>query len=669
MCAMLLVLPAIPAGSIAGSAYAQPSDAANPSDDTAETDGAAAAGVTLTWANLGAPTEVDLYPDGDRNISMRVPDGLTATRLRGVIQAPMNIDAGFLEISDGDGRFLGSVNLPPATSAQPVTPFDVDISAARGSASSLDLSFAVRPIDDVDNICGPTQKLTLSDLSTEFTGEQLPPTTIANFFPSVLEQATIYAPIDASAAEQQAVLTLVSTLPRLYNPLKPRITVVTHPRGAVPPPAPGLGRAVVVEKGRAGLTVEGAGTPGAFLRVSGDDDALSSQVSLLANQLQPLAQTATARVDEAGAEAELVGDTLTFSQLKASGETTFIRTSSFGVDFDRTALGSRFDSLKVHLLADYTPVQKDDSATVVVKSQGLVVYRAALNDTGVLDATFDLDSPMLGQRWIRLDFALNYTPPQTCGPLTAPITFQVDPRSTLTMHRGGPPLGGFGAFPAEFSPNFMVAFDGSGPDQLSYAARIVAAVARLTSTELTPKVVDLDTAANATSGALIVANSKSLNQLPLNPPVRGDGSTINLALPTESQVDVNDGLGSIQAFADPPHNRSVVLVTTTTEWGLVEPLFRYIDGTDRDWSQLNGDVLAAGAAGTPTSLAVRPADDVFEAPQSGASGMSSEGGVVWGVVGAVVGAGVVALIVLAVTLLRRRRRSAFAGSSNAVNER
>ena len=120
-----------------------------------------------------------------------------------------------------------------------MTPFDVDISAARVRGSSIDLSFTIRARDDADRVCGPLQRLTLSDLATVFTGTQPPVTTIANFFPSVLEQVTIYAATDANSAEQQAVLTLVSTLARIYAPRTLPISVVSQPRGALPPPASG----------------------------------------------------------------------------------------------------------------------------------------------------------------------------------------------------------------------------------------------------------------------------------------------------------------------------------------------------------------------------------------------------------------------------------------------
>ena len=643
--ALLLTLSAILPLSPAGTAYAQPDNSTDPP---------AAANVRLDWPTLGLKPEVFLGANSSTDFTIPVPPGLTPSRLQGVIHAPMNIDAGFLEISDGDGRFLAAVELPPPASAQAVTPFDVDVSAARLRTSKADLSFNVRPRDNAAEFCGPLQQLSLSDLATVFTGTESPATTIANFFPPVLERVTIYTPTNSDAAEQQSALMLVTTLARLYNSQPVAITVVAQPRGATPPPAAQLERAVVVESGGpVGLTVERAGSPDAYLRIFGSGDELSAQASLLVNQLQSLAQTPASRIDQAGSDAPLSGDTLTFSQLNVSGKTEVLRTGSLTIGVDRAALGAgRVDSVQVHLLADYTPVPKDDAASVVIRSNGIVVYRTALDNTGVLDAKFDLERPTFGQG-INLDFALTYTPHEACGPLIAPINFQVDPRSTLTMQRGGPPLNGFGAFPSEFSPSFMVALDGSDPNQLSYAARVAAAIARLTSTQLTPQIVDLKTAAEADTGALIVANSKAIGQSTLNPPVGGDGTAVDVGLSTELRADIDDGLGSIQAFADQPRNRSVVLVTTTASWSLVDPLFDYIDGLDGGWSALTGDVLAAGEARVATNVAIRDNGNTFVPPSAPALSRSLNQWIPIGVGVALV----VAIAAIAAILWSRRRRT------------
>ncbi|WP_231740439.1 MULTISPECIES: hypothetical protein [unclassified Mycobacterium] len=635
--AMLVLLPVAAAGSLMAPAHAQPQPP--PPDQPS---------LTLPWQELGLNSEIYLDPDHPSSFTMPVPRGLTAVRLRGTIDASLNIDAGTLLIT-GNGNLLAAIELPPGATGRPATPLDVDLSAAGGGGSSVDLSFAIRPRFD-PQYCGPRRQLVLNNLSTVFTGLEVAPTTIANFFPPVLQRATIFTPTDADADEQQAVLLLVSTLARLYQNQPMVISVVNQPRGAAPPPAGQLARTILVERGgTAGLKVENRETPEVFLRVSGSGGELSTQVSLLVNQLQALAQVDTVRVDQAGSSAAAPsGDTMTFRQLNIEGQTDVIWTSSLSVGVDRAALGAeRVDGVQVHLLADYTPVARDDAASVVIRSGGVVVYRAALDNTGLLDARFDLDSEKIGQ-FINLDMALTYTPRETCGALIAPLTFEVDPRSTLKVHRGGPPLDGFGAAPSEFSPGFMVAMDGTGPDQLAYVARLVASMARSSSKPLSPQVVDLNTAADASTGALIVANTEALKQTSLDPPISADGTTVEVGLPTVLRAEIGGGLGSIQAFADHPRNRSVILVTTTGAWTLVDPLFSYLDGLNDDLSALTGDVLFAGPAGEPTNLAIRAdgkASDTAESPQSLSRSI---------VIGA--GVAVVAVIAMAAAVLWSRRR-------------
>ncbi|MCV7055887.1 Uncharacterised protein [Mycolicibacterium gilvum] len=644
---LILVAPSLSAGLHSGVAHAQPDVAA---------EAAAAPGLRLPWRALGLEPETFLGADSSTSFVIPVPPGLTPTRLQGLVHAPMNIESSFLEVKDGDGRFLAAVDLPRASSAQAVTPLDVDISAAQVRAEAADLTLTVRPLDNADQFCGPLQQVHISDLATVFTGAESSAATIANFFPPVLERAVIYAPDDADSAEQQAALTLASTVTQLYRPQPVEVRVVNHPRGATPPPAGQLGRAVVVETGgQAGLDVRAPGSPGAYLRVAGQGDELSTQVSLLVNQLQSLVQTASSRIDAAGSVEPARLDSPTFGQLGMTGRTDVLRTGSLRVATDRSTLGGRIDKVTVNLKADYTPVPTDDSASVVIRSDDVVVYRTALDNSGRLDATFDMSSQTFGQ-WLNLDFALTYTPQESCGPFIAPITFQVDPQSTLTISRGGPPLHGFGAVPSEFSPRFLVAFDGSSPNQLAYAAAVVVSISRLTGAPLLPRVVDLKTAVDAKAGALIVARTGALKESSLSPPLSGEGSSVEVGLPVELRADFEDGLGSIQAFADRPRDRSVVLITTTDAWPLVDPLFNYLGQLEGGWSALTGDVLAAGTGGDPTNVAIRDAADPSQ-------GSAVEQGTHTDFVGRWAPVGVAVLIAVSVAaiaayLWSRRRRAA-----------
>ena len=370
---------------------------------------------------------------------------------------------------------------------------------------------------------------------------------------------------------------------------------------------------------------------------------------MLVNDLQKLAQVDTVRVDQAGSsDAAPRGDTMTFGELNMTGSTDILRTADISVGVGRTSLGpGRVDGVQVHLLADYTPLAKDAAAAVVIRSGGVVVYRAALDNTGRLDATFDLDRQKIGQ-YITLEMALTYTPREECG-LEIPLTFEVNPQSTLTVHRGGAPLDGFGAIPSEFSPTFMVAMDGSAPDQLATAATLVAAIGRSSGTHVAPQVVDVNTAAGADVGAVILANSAALKQTSLRPPIGGDGTAIEVELPTPLRASIKSGLGSIQAFADPPRNRSVLLATTTGDWKLVDPVFKYLDGFGGDFSKLTGDVLVAGEWGDPVNMAIRATENTsVNATSSTSSGLPNL------LIGA--GAAVVALIGAAAAALWWRRR-------------
>jgi hypothetical protein len=448
------------------------------------------------------------------------------------------------------------------------------------------------------------------------------------------------------------VLTLASELARFYALQPVRIAVTGQRRGTPPPPAATRTRAVVIERGSAEMSIVGGGGGGAHLRLSGRGDELSRQVSLLHNKLQGLAQVPSVRVDQAGAVTEADTDTMTFRQLEMDGNTEVLGAGNLTVGVDRAALGAgRIEKLQVHLLADYTPVGAEDSATVSVTVNGEAFHTEALGASGRVDTTFELPSEVLSQR-VNLDFALTYTPHLPCSTLTAPLRFWVDPESTVTLRRGGVPTGDFTSLPSEFSPEFLVAFDGSSPEQLSYAADVLVSMARQTTAGLTPRVVDLDAAVDSQTSALIVARSASLEPTALQLPIGGSDSTVDIDLPTQLRAEISRGVGSIQSFADAPNDRTVVLVTTTGAWTLVPPLLDYLTGLRGGWADLSGNVLAAGAQGMVEDLSI-PVGLPDSAPDQ------SHGwpvGVWIGVVGAVLLVGV-----LVAVLMRRRRRPMLPG--------
>lgn len=603
--------------------------------------------VAMPWRSLGLPERVTLAGANiNQDFTVPVPSGFSPLRLRGLIHAPVDFAAGFVEIVDGTGRFLATINLPAVVPEQAVVPFDVDISAARVTASEMPLSFTVRqpPLSAADR-CGLGQEVLLSDLAAVFVGAEPAPTSIANFLPPVLQRLTIYTPVDADDAEKQAALTLASAVTRLYRPQAIAVNVVDQQRGATPPPAPRFTRAVVVERGDAGLTVVNPDRAEVFLRVSGRGNQLSDQASLMVADLQSLVQVRQARVDQAATLSDDDADEFSFGELGMTGAASVLRTSTLTVGVDRAALGTgRVDGLRMHLLATHTPVASMDSASVTVSANGQALTAAPLTESGRVDLQLDVPAEFLRQR-VAFDFDLTFSPRQLCSPTIAPVAFELDPRSTLRVQRGGGPLGGFGAVPSELAPEFLVAFDGTSPDQLDYAVRAVSDLARLTGAPLAPRVVDINDAADARKGALIVANAATIDRTSLRPPIRGQGSAVQVGVSRELRADVDRGLGSVQVFADEPRDRTVMLITTSGAWSLVERLFGYIDAQPDGISSLTGDVLAAGAGGEVTNLTIGPA----ASPE--ADGQESSGVAGWAIAAAVLG---VLAIAGAVVWWRRR---------------
>jgi hypothetical protein len=587
--------------------------------DPLNSDPAMGGEVVLPWTALGLAGDMTLVgANTNQDFTIPVPSGFSIVRLRGLIHAPIDFGAGFVEIVDSRGALLATIDLPAVAPNQAVVPFDVDVSAALAGARGVALSFTVREAPrPSQERCGLGERVAITDLTAIFAGVEPAPTTISNFFPPVLQRVTIYTPTDAEDAEKQGVLTLASAIARMYRPQSTAVTVVNQGRGATPPPAAQFSRAIVIERGDAGIEVVNPDRPDVFLKLTGRGDQLADQASLVVNQLQSLAQVSNARVEAAGSGFRPDADEMSFGELKLTGESSVLRTAKFTVGVDRSTMGARVDGLQVHLLATHTPVSSADSASLMVSVNGQAVYTTALRDGGRVDAVFDVPGEFLKQR-VNFDFDLTFSPRQLCSPTIAPMTFELDPSSTLTLRRGGQPLGGFGAVPSELSTEFLVALDGSGPSQLDYASRVVADIARQTDAPLMPRVVNVKDAADATTGALIVANAATLRSTSMRPPIGGESSDVQVALRDELRVDIDRGIGSIQVFADRPRDRTVVLVTSSGAWSLVEPVLSHVDQLPNGWSSVDGDVLAAGAQGSVTELTIGSEDIAQDEARDGA---------------------------------------------------
>lgn len=591
--AIVLVAAAAAVGACAWPASAQPSALDGPRE------------TTLAWPTLGLPSSVDLDATSSRDFTIPVPQGARRVVLAGQIRSPRDVGDAQLAIDDAQGRPVASFGVPAAPGT--ASPFTADLSALPVVDGAVSIRIALRQSHSTSDRCASTPAVTLFDLAATFAVVgTAPPRTVQGFLPAVLTGLTVQVPGAPTPAEQQAALDLVTAVTTRYQPAPVDVRVVasdTAPAGSPVVDDPLHRTVVITEGGDPAVTVEHDGDGRGYLAISGSAQTLAQQTSLFTTQTSALAQAASVTVTEPGSRAVHGTDTLTFDQLGASAQAQVLGRADAYVGFAPTAFGSPgLGAARVHLLADHTPVHPDDTASLVVESAGVVVQSLRLDESGHVDRSFDLPTEMSG-RSTGITMQLTFTPRGGCTPFTAPMSFRTDPRSTVSVVSDGGPRGGFASLPLAFAPSVQVALDDSDPGHLSRAASVLQSIQRLTATPLNVVVVPPEQAASSGSGALVVADTATVETLKLSPPLSGSAESTRVDLVSPLSATVSSGLGSIQAFAD--GGRTVVLVTASGDWAPVDRLLSYAAGREEGWASLSGDVLVAGVDGEPAALTVR----------------------------------------------------------------
>ncbi|WP_239582017.1 hypothetical protein [Gordonia rubripertincta] len=604
------------------------------------------ASTTLGWRQLGLGTSVQIHAtDAPVSVSVPVPEGMAPTRLTGVVASATNVSNSFVQVARGDGTVIGTIDVPQFGPQQLSTPFSVPLTQVPVAMGRADLRLTLRT-NDADAVCGPDPDVALTNLAVSFTGAVQVPGTIADVFGSVISGVTVYAPRSPSPAAAQTTLGLVAAIADHYRPQRVSIDVVDTPDGPLPRATDPLTRVVVVreQSGPGSIRLDGAGGPDATLVVSGDRSSLPDQVALFRAGLTGLTQTSSAAV-EPGANRNIQGsDTVTFGQFSDRLTADVLGTVTLVPGFDPTALSlGRPGRVNVHLLARYTPVVQNERASVLAVSGGEVLQTSVLDASGTLDTRFSIPAAQVAANE-PLEFRISYEPaPGACNPRSVPMTFQIDPSSTASSDTTPVRLGGFSSIPLGWQPTVQVALDGTDPGQLDAAAQLIASVQRSSAVALSPVLVPIEQAVFSRTGALVVADAA--NAEALDPPINTEESATLVDLPAQVRINIPDGLGTIQAFAQ--NSRSVVLVSTSGSWDLVDSIFAFLDEQEGELANLRGDVLVAGRAGQTDLMSIRADGPRTEVEQVGT------GWLTWlGVSIAVVAVAV--LVAAGATVYRRR---------------
>lgn len=552
----------------------------------------------IPWTQLGKSGRLDIVgSDQVADTDIVVPQGVTPGQLQGIIGSVVNVIGGRVDVLDGRGIVLGSIPVP---ADQSTVPFTVDMSAAQVIAGVARLSFVLREQTPQQDTCTPPPSLTLSQLASTYLGQTPYPVNVADFQPGYVDRFIIRTGPTPSVAQQQAVLDLVARLTQLYRPMPVGVDVDTSPDPA--PPGPPTQRVIEVrDSAPAGLNVESPDSPDARLVISGRGDQLRQQVELFADRRIKLAQTPSATVRTATADAPEATTVKTFGQLGMTAQISVLGAATMyvGVDISRFAAGSVQDA-KVHLIAHYSPVIGGE-ASVVIRSGSTVLAARRLDESGLLDITGTIPAASI-ESTVGIAVELRYLPNQQCAPLNNRLQFSLDPASTIAVTAGSHNRGGFPALPMAFTPDFDVAVD--QPDHLRFAAEAINLLAQQTAATLRPRVATMSAGAASGRGLLVVARGEDLARAGLTPPVLpGKGTATGIGGNPDTDVDLGGPVGVVEAFSQ--QGRMVLAVTGTDDWSLVERSFDYIRALPTRWGSLPGDVVATGPAGDSVNLTLR----------------------------------------------------------------
>jgi hypothetical protein len=550
----------------------------------------------IGWSQLGLSNQIQLLgANQPTDVEMPVPEGVTPTRLTGQIGSVVNT-TGRIDVLDAHGMLIATIPIPADLET---VPFDINISRAQVIDRVAKLSFRLRDLDNtrVDSCVQPPE-VTLNQLAATYSGATPDPTTVADFLPGYLDRINIQVGSEPTQDQQQAALDLVAKLTHLYRPIPVRIDIDTEPAPA-PGQRPGTGRTIVIrDGGEPGVAVENADSPGAVLAITGSGPELRQQVELFADRRFGLAQNSSAIVLTANQQQPQVTNIKTFEQLGMTGQVSVLGLTTMYAGFDVGTFGvGSITNAKVHLKARYTPVVGGE-ASVLVRSGSTVLATQKLDESGVLDVTGDIPAESITSN-IGMALELRYSPGQECAPLNNRITFALDPHSTVTVTPGSRNRGGFPILPMAFNPDFEVALD--EPGHLDFAAQAINLMGQQSAVPLRPHVTTFAEAATAGTGLLAVTDGTQLAEAGMQPPLLPSSvSSVDVNGSPETDVDLKGGVGVVQAFTQ--NNRTVLAISGTDDWALVDTSFDYIRGLPNRWASLTGDVVATGAAGDSVNL-------------------------------------------------------------------
>ena len=567
---------------------------------------------TLSLRTIGMDSTISLYGiEGQQTLSVPVPPGLVPAELVATVALPVNALGGTLEVSQ-DERIISRVPLPPDRA-----PITIPLDGARivdNAVTVLLRSYLTLP----EGYCvfDPSNPLRLVGTEVRYAGQELAPTTVADFLPPVLQRLTLAVPPNPSRAESDAAVRLASATVARYGPQRTEIDLVSAD-GTLRPPVP-LERQIMIREGDApGVRLQGPNAVPTLL-VTGSAADLANQARLLTSDLSRLAVQSSAVAGPIATVPQLPSDRTTIRKLGQPGvNATNLVNPRVTVPIDQTRVGRSVKDVRVHLQGSYTPLPEGLAGQVTVSAAGEMLARWATEPSGQIDRWIDVPERLL-ERYTNLDIAVDAAGNTgRCGEFQ-PITLTIDGESAVETKLASPPSPvGFQSLPQALMPRIEVGID-EGLDNLQRAVRIVTGLQRLSGLPFDTTVVSRDDAIGSANPAIVVS-AEGWNDDRVKLPVAvdaegvitvenvdGSGNSSTLAL------DPEVGFGSLQTMY--AGGRTLLVATSSNAPAELDRLLTWLDSDVNRWSGLTGNAVVSMPGREPIQLTTPAAEQESALP-------------------------------------------------------
>lgn len=575
-----------------------------------------AVATTLSLSDVGTDTDVWFYDETSlATVSFPVPPGLRPETLNATLNLPFRMRSGTLTVTQDD-RLISKVDLPVADFAPVVIPLnaveviDDEVTVTLRLAALADEGYCL----DRDNPVG------LTNGSITYTGIQPPPTTVADFLPSILRTLTIGLPESPSQAESDAAVQLAASLQARYRGQSVQVVLVPLVGDATTieaPPQPMERRIVLKETPDNGLSLSGGDN--AELLITGPADELTNQSRLLTDGSLSMAVSTKVVADNLRFNPVQPGDSTTLAQLGQRVLSNIGVSPQVGIALDQTQFGRSTQGLQVHVMGSHTPVPVEVGARMTALIENQVIDSWPAGADGIIDHWVDIPDQLV-QRYtsliVRVDTS-GYV--GRCNEFR-PITLTVNGSTVVESTRAQPPIPpGFLSMPQALMPRIRFGVNENSFVDTVRATQIIVGLQRLSVVPLLTEVSSLQQAIDSDEPAVLISPdgwTDSSITLPVSEADRrldlvgmngGDQATSLI-------LDPGIRFGSLQTVVD--GQRSLLVATSNGAPGQLDELLRWLDSDPRGWSKLQGSVVVAVEGREPQLVPGRDAPVVYGPPAS-----------------------------------------------------